>query len=113
MTIPAEVSFGRSELVTLSSTQDDRPGSDTAAIASTGAEPPVPAASTLEVRIVTTFTESTLFTVCIALPAKIGRSKVSESTIRVTSETIITSRRAATRGRMFLASLVAGATIWL
>ena len=67
--MPAEVSSGRSLAATLSSIHSDRPGFAAAPMVSTEAEPPVPAASKVEVRKVMTFLASEDFTVWIALPA--------------------------------------------
>jgi len=64
----AEVSSGRSEAATRSSTQDDRAEAFGATV-STEADPPMPAAAKAAVRTVKTFFASPDFTVWIALPA--------------------------------------------
>ncbi len=61
------------------------------------------------VRIVSTFLGSLLCTVWMALPAYIGRSNVSGDTTLITSDTCMTSSRAATRGMTFLPDAVAAA----
>ena len=58
-----------------------------------------------------TFFASVDSTVWMALPAKIGRSKVLGPKTLVMSETCITSSSAAARGRTFLPLAVEGATI--
>ena len=69
MMILAEVSSGRSDLDNSSPANVEIAGSAAAATASTGAEPPWPAAGKVEVRTVITFFLSADFTVWIALPA--------------------------------------------
>ena len=68
-TIRAEVSSGRSEAATLSSTQAERPGSAAAGAVSIGQGACSPVAAKLAPRTVTTFFGSALCTVWMALPA--------------------------------------------
>ena len=68
-TIFAEVSSGRSEAATLSSTQDDRPVAVSPEIVSTAAAPVAATAPKVAVRTVKTLILSDDFTVWIALPA--------------------------------------------
>ena len=68
-TIFADVSSGRSDAWTLSSTQVDRVLAPAAAMFYTSADPPPAAASKPAVRIVATFVLSDDLTVWIALPA--------------------------------------------
>ena len=68
-TILALVSSGRSEAATLSSTQDESPGSAAAGAVSIGAGACSPVAAKLAPRTVTTFFASEDCTVWTALPA--------------------------------------------
>ena len=110
MTILAEVSSGRSDFDSSAFSKVERPAAAGREIFSIGAEPLSPAAGKDVARTVMTFLASPDCTVWMALPAYIGRSKVSGETTLVMSEICITSSRAATRGRMFLPDAVAGAT---
>ena len=69
MMILAEASSGRSDFVSSSLTNSERPGFSAAPIFSIVAEPPWPAAGKAVVRTVMTFFASVDFTVWMALPA--------------------------------------------
>mmetsp|Transcript_67382 Transcript_67382/g.186485 ORF Transcript_67382/g.186485 Transcript_67382/m.186485 type:complete len:205 (-) Transcript_67382:353-967(-) len=109
ITTEAEDSSGRSLLVFSSRTNEDRPASGEAAAgaSSTAALPPSAAAASKAVpRTVIILTASEEVTVAMALPAYMGRSKVSSPSTAVISERGATSSLAATRGMKSLAKLV-------
>ena len=114
MTTRALVSSGRSDLVNSWETKTDRPASAAAAMSSMGAAAaPAGAGSKAVPRTVMTLMASFELTVARALPAYMGRTKVSASTTALISEIWATSRSAAMRGMTFLPVVVAAATRWL
>mmetsp|Transcript_24178 Transcript_24178/g.50231 ORF Transcript_24178/g.50231 Transcript_24178/m.50231 type:complete len:214 (+) Transcript_24178:117-758(+) len=109
-TTAAEERSGRSEFDSDADTNAGEEGDSVKERASTGADPPVSAALSKAVGLtVTSLTSSLFLTLARALPAYMGRTKVSELCTSMTSVTGEAERVAAARGMEFLPRLEWGA----